>query len=49
MLLIIQLTALGYMVWKMRWYYEWQSHMAANFARASGQFFASTLWEQLFE
>jgi hypothetical protein len=22
MLLIIQLTALGYMVWKMRWYYE---------------------------
>ncbi len=33
----IQLTALGYLVWKMRWYYGWHSHTEANFVRASGQ------------
>ncbi len=37
MLLTIQLTALGYLVWKMSWYYGWQSHTEANFAHASGQ------------
>ncbi len=37
MLLTIQLTALGYLAWKMRWYYGWQSYTEATFARASGQ------------
>ncbi len=37
MLRTIQLTALGYLVWKMRWYYGWHSHTEANFAHASGQ------------
>jgi hypothetical protein len=55
MLLTIQLTALVYLVWKMRWYHGWQSHTEANFARGmascvqSRQFFASTLRVQLFE
>jgi hypothetical protein len=37
MLLTIQRTALGYLVWKMRWYHGWQSHTKAKFAYASGQ------------
>ncbi len=37
MLLTIQLTTLGYLIWKMRWYYGWQSHTEATFAHASGQ------------
>jgi hypothetical protein len=55
MLLTIQLTALGYLVWKMRWYYGWQSHTETNFARTSSQLsakppvFASMLREQFFE
>ncbi len=37
MLPTIQMTALGYLVWKMCRYYEWQSHTEANFACARGQ------------
>ncbi len=39
MLTTIQLTALGYLIWKMCLYYGWHSysHTEANFARASGQ------------
>ncbi len=36
MLLTFHLTALGYLVWKMRWYYGWHSHTEANLACASG-------------
>ncbi len=37
MLMTIEMTALGYVVWKMHWYYGWKSHTEANFAHASGQ------------
>ncbi len=40
MLLTIQLTALGFLVLKMRWYYGWQSHTEANFARVRDQLHA---------
>ncbi len=40
MLPTIQLTALGYFIWKMRWYHGWHSHTEANFARSSGQLHA---------
>ncbi len=49
MLLTIQLTALGYLVWKMRWYYgdkaTWKQilHALASSCVQSCQFFASTL------